>query len=116
MNSLFKDLSDLAKLWPWYIKKKLTYLGARFEAFKNISVDVLMRHRGSLQKSVWHGSMICQIPIKLNQAKLFKSYQFQVWPTLSNQGIQLNPWPKSIKLMLRQLLIFLLMMYQMILD
>lgn len=58
MNSLFKDLRDLLKLWPWYIQRKFIFFGARFENIKNVSVVILMRHRGALQKQVWHGSMV----------------------------------------------------------
>lgn len=58
MNSIFKDLKDLSAALVWYSRKKLVLLAAKFESFKNFSVDVLMYRRGVRQKLVWHASMV----------------------------------------------------------
>jgi murein DD-endopeptidase MepM/ murein hydrolase activator NlpD len=58
MNSLKKDLRDWFLTLQRYTRLKITKLARRFEKFKNKSVDLLMWRRGSLQKHVWHGSMI----------------------------------------------------------
>lgn len=52
------DLKALISAFIWYSKRKTIYFGARFEDFKNFWVEILMYRRGSLQKHVWHGSMI----------------------------------------------------------
>lgn len=58
MNSIFEDLKAALKIVPWYIRCKLEDFAHRFEGFKNFSVDLLMWRRGSLQKQVWHGSIV----------------------------------------------------------
>lgn len=58
MQSIPSDIKALVKAFVWYIKRKLTVLGFRFEGFKNFSVDILMYKRGILQKKVWHGSIV----------------------------------------------------------
>jgi murein DD-endopeptidase MepM/ murein hydrolase activator NlpD len=58
VNSLKDDLKALLKALIWYIKHKVTLLAHQFEGFKNLSVNILMHRRGSLQSKVWHGSMV----------------------------------------------------------
>jgi hypothetical protein len=58
VNSLKTDFSDFLKYLKFYLSRKITLNAFKFEKFKNKSVDVLMWRRGSLQKHVWHGSMV----------------------------------------------------------
>ncbi|MDD2823536.1 MAG: M23 family metallopeptidase [Candidatus Daviesbacteria bacterium] len=58
MNSLFKDLRLFISFLLVYLNQKVVYLASLFEAFKNLSVDMLMFKRGILQKKIWHGSMV----------------------------------------------------------
>lgn len=58
MNSNKEDLKALLVACIWYTKHKITKLMFRFEEFKNFSVSALMWRRGSMQKVVWHGSMV----------------------------------------------------------
>lgn len=58
MNSLTDDLRALLHALIWYSHRKIVYLSANFESFKNLVKDVLMHGRGEHQKRFWHGSMI----------------------------------------------------------
>lgn len=58
MNSLKEDIIALLHALIWYSKRKISYIAAKFEKFKNFSVEILMVKRGALQKNVWHGSMV----------------------------------------------------------
>ena len=58
MNSHAEDIKALFQATVWYSKRKIAYFAARFESIKNISVEVMMRRRGALQKSIFHTSML----------------------------------------------------------
>ncbi len=58
MQPLLTDLKAFFKACGWYIQRKLTVFGIRFEGLKNLSVDLLMYKRGIVQKKLWHGSII----------------------------------------------------------
>jgi murein DD-endopeptidase MepM/ murein hydrolase activator NlpD len=58
VNSLFKDFRLFISFLLIYLNQKVVYLASLFEAFKNLTVDVLMFKRGILQKKIWHGSMV----------------------------------------------------------
>lgn len=58
MYSLKDDLQALGQALIWYTRLKIIFFAAQFEDFKNLSVEVLMHHRGALQSRVWHGSMV----------------------------------------------------------
>ncbi|TSC66717.1 MAG: Lipoprotein [Microgenomates group bacterium Gr01-1014_80] len=58
MYTLREDLKALARTLIVYIKHKIAFAAAAFEAFKNFSVDKLMLKRGKMQSRVWHGSMV----------------------------------------------------------
>lgn len=58
MNSLQDDLTALFHALIWYSRRKVNFLARRFENFKNILVEALMKRRGERQNRFWHGSMI----------------------------------------------------------
>lgn len=58
MNSANNDLLSLLKYLVIYQSKKTKDLAARFEKFKNATVEVMMHRRGKFQKHIWHSSMI----------------------------------------------------------
>lgn len=58
MNSFFKDLRLFVSFLLVYLNQKVVYIASLFEAFKNLTVDILMFKRGILQKKIWHGSMV----------------------------------------------------------
>lgn len=58
MYSLKEDLKAFLISLLRYLKQKTTGAGFRIERFKNFSVSALMWKRGSLQQTVWHGSMV----------------------------------------------------------
>jgi len=58
VHSLREDFNALLVTLVWYTKSKITRLAHNFEGLKNLSVNVLMHRRGSLQSKVWHGSML----------------------------------------------------------
>ncbi|MBI4038317.1 M23 family metallopeptidase [Candidatus Daviesbacteria bacterium] len=58
MYSIKQDFLDLCRALIWYSKRKIASAAARFEDFKNFSVEILMVRRGALQKQVWHGAIV----------------------------------------------------------
>lgn len=58
MNSTKEDFKDLLKFLAIYQARKTKKVAARFETFKNASVNFLMHRRGKFQKHVWHTSML----------------------------------------------------------
>ncbi len=73
MYSFKEDLQALVKALVWYVHRKTLRLATRFEAFKNLTVNVLMIKRGALQKQVWHGSMIALLLVGLATSGIFGS-------------------------------------------
>lgn len=71
MYSLKEDLQAIFKASIWYTKRKIVRLAARFETFKNLSVEILMIRRGALQSHVWHASMISLILVGLITSGIF---------------------------------------------
>lgn len=71
MNSPSEDLKALVKACIWYFKKKIHLIAIHFERFKNISVDLLMAKRGSMQKRVWHGSMVGLVSVGVLTSGVF---------------------------------------------
>lgn len=58
MNSILDDIQALGRALIWYSQRKIIYLSAHFETFKNFVKEVLMQGRGIHQKRFWHGSII----------------------------------------------------------
>ncbi len=73
MYSFKEDLNALAKALVWYFQRKTVRFGKSFEAFKNLTVNVLMIKRGALQKRVWHGSMISLLIVGFITSGIFGS-------------------------------------------
>lgn len=71
MNSIYDDIKALSATLFWYTKRKLHYLGIRFEKLKNRTVDVLMHKRGALQKHVWHSSMVILVLVGILTSGVF---------------------------------------------
>lgn len=71
MNSSYDDLKSLTKFLLIYQSRKTKKLAQGFEKLKNSTVLVLMHKRGSLQKPLFHTSMVGLAAIGLVSSGIF---------------------------------------------
>ncbi|MEK7565910.1 MAG: M23 family metallopeptidase [Patescibacteria group bacterium] len=80
--TLFSDIGEYGKTWKWYLGKKASGFGARFEEGKSVVVDKLLFKRGAYQRPFLHFGMVTLVVIGMVSAPVLLNN----YPTSATSG------------------------------